>query len=200
MPLCIKNVLESCIIPTSTKSSAIVWVYITWWPWKPVQLDGHLDWLHFDTYWSLNNCTCLCMKHWHDSVRSRGIKMESIKVAIHLHWFLWPPRYVKLVYWHTLARHASIRVVFLSIVHAQDALVERPVESRAGESSLSRSQGDRTALRVLTIGNHHSETHWTHHELAVLGLMALVIGEACQRGYRVEVEMSGSFPWQFWVL
>ena len=24
--------------------------------------------------------------------------MESIKVAIQLHWFLWPPRYVKLVY------------------------------------------------------------------------------------------------------
>ena len=23
--------------------------------------------------------------------------MESIKVAIQLHWFLWPPRYVKLV-------------------------------------------------------------------------------------------------------
>ena len=72
--------------------------HITWWLWKPVQLDGHLDWLHFDTYWSLNNCTCSCMKHWHDSFRSRGIKMESIKVAIQLHWFLWPPRYVKLVY------------------------------------------------------------------------------------------------------
>ena len=22
---------------------------ITWRPWKQVQLDGHLDWLHFDT-------------------------------------------------------------------------------------------------------------------------------------------------------
>ena len=73
--------------------------HITWWLWKPVQLDCHLDWLHFDTYWSLNNCTCSCMKHWHDSFRSRGIKMESIKVAIQLHWFPWPPRYVKLVYY-----------------------------------------------------------------------------------------------------
>ena len=34
--------------------------HITWWPWKPVQLDGHLDWLHFDTYWSLKNCTAWC--------------------------------------------------------------------------------------------------------------------------------------------
>ena len=65
---------------------------------ETVQLDGHHDWLHFDTYWSLNNCTCSCMRQWHDSFRSRGIKMESIKVAIQLHWFLWPPRYVKLVY------------------------------------------------------------------------------------------------------
>ena len=71
---------------------------ITWWLWKPVQLDGHLDWLHFDNPGSLNNCTCSCMKHWHDSFRSRGIKMELIKVAIQLPWFLWPPRYVKLVY------------------------------------------------------------------------------------------------------
>ena len=83
--------------------------HITWWPWKPVQLDGHLDWLHFDTYWSLNNCTCSCIQHWPDSFRSRGIKMESIKVAIQLHWFLWPPRYVKRVYtcW-SAARSADV--------------------------------------------------------------------------------------------
>ena len=72
--------------------------HITRWLWKPVHLDGHHDWLHFDTYWSLNNCTCSCMRQWHDSFRSRGIKIESTKVAIQLHWFLWPPRYVKLVY------------------------------------------------------------------------------------------------------
>ena len=83
---------------------------ITWWLWKPVQLDGHLDWLHFDNPGSLNNCTCSCMKHWHDSFRSRGIKMESIKVAIQLHWFLWPPRYVKLVYW---ARFGGLRLLTL---------------------------------------------------------------------------------------
>ena len=27
--------------------------------------------------------------------------MDSIKVAIQLHWFLWPPRYAKLVYTHS---------------------------------------------------------------------------------------------------
>ena len=78
--------------------SSIDSFHITWWLWKPVQLDGHLDWFHFDTYWSQNNCTCSCIVHWHDSFRSKGIKMESIKVAIQLHWFLWLPRYVKLVY------------------------------------------------------------------------------------------------------
>ena len=35
---------------------------IMWWPWKPLQLDGHLDWLHFDTFWTSER-TCLCNKH-----------------------------------------------------------------------------------------------------------------------------------------
>ena len=66
--------------PTRSSSArGIDSFHIMWWPWKPVQLDGHLDWLHFDTSWSLNNCTCSCMKQWIDSFRSRGIKMESIK-------------------------------------------------------------------------------------------------------------------------
>ena len=50
---------------------------ITWWPWKPVQLDGHLDWLHFDTSRSLKSCTFSCIVHWHGSFRSSGIKMKS---------------------------------------------------------------------------------------------------------------------------
>ena len=69
--------------------------HITWWLWKPV--DGHLDWLHFDTFGSLNNCTCSCINN-HDSFMSRGVKVQSIKVAILLHLFPWSPRYEKLVY------------------------------------------------------------------------------------------------------
>ena len=72
---------------------------ITWWPWKQVQLDGHLDWLHTDTSGSQNNCTCSCIVQRPDSFRSRGIKIKSIKVAIQLHQFPWSPRYEKLVYW-----------------------------------------------------------------------------------------------------
>ena len=105
--------------------------HITWWLWKPVQLDGHLYWLRFDTSWYLNNCTCSCIVHWHGSFRSRGIKMESIKVAIQLHWFLWPPRYVKLVYrvtalqtmklqhskrWSAVKSHISVRCVFRTFI------------------------------------------------------------------------------------
>ena len=40
--------------------------HITSWPWKPVQLDGHLDWLHFDTCGFLNNYTCTRIRNWHD--------------------------------------------------------------------------------------------------------------------------------------
>ena len=102
-----------------TDYSSIDSFHITWWPWKPVQLDRHLDWLHFDTYWSLNNCTCSCIVHWHDFFRSRGIKMESVKVAIQLHWFPWTPQYVKLVYiqkckkWkkNTFAPHCALRLL-----------------------------------------------------------------------------------------
>ena len=56
----------SCIIYTCNK-----WCWnqlqildsflITWWLWKPVQLDGHLDWSRFDTSGSLNNGTCSCI-------------------------------------------------------------------------------------------------------------------------------------------
>ena len=65
---------------------------------KPVQLDGHHDWLDFDTPGSLSNCTCSCIKTFNDSFRSRDIKAQSIKVAIQLHLFPWSPRYEKLVY------------------------------------------------------------------------------------------------------
>ena len=57
------------------QNSSIDSFLITWWLWKPVQLDGHLDWLHFNTSPSLNKCTCSCIVHWHDSFKSRGIKM-----------------------------------------------------------------------------------------------------------------------------
>ena len=51
---------------------------ITWWPWKPVQLDGHFDWLHFDAPGSLNNCTCSCVKTKHYSFTSSGVKVQLI--------------------------------------------------------------------------------------------------------------------------
>ena len=56
------------------------------------------SWLYFDTTWSLKNYTCSRIVHWHDLFTLRGIKMESIKMAIQLHWFPWSLRYVKLVY------------------------------------------------------------------------------------------------------
>ena len=90
---------------------------ITWWPWKPMQLDGHLDWLHFGTSGSQNNCTCSCIVYWHDSFRSRGIKMKSIKVAIQLHWFPWSPRYEKLVYfWHLYFAFVEMAAIFFCFV------------------------------------------------------------------------------------
>ena len=57
---------------------------VTRWQRKPVQLDGHLGWLHFHTYGSLNRCTNSCIMEWQNSSTSRDIKMESIKVAITL--------------------------------------------------------------------------------------------------------------------
>ena len=47
---------------------------ITWWPWKQVQLYGHLDWLYFDIFGSegiiksFNARVCAIVQ------RSRGIK------------------------------------------------------------------------------------------------------------------------------
>ena len=83
------------------------------------------------TFWylliSVNNCTCSCMKHWHDSFRSRGIKMESIKVAIQLHWFLWPPRYVKLVYKESFLKICG-KSKEKSIFFNQTKFVKRKVE------------------------------------------------------------------------
>ena len=76
--------------------------HITWWPWRPMQLDGHLDWLRFDTLnlkksLSIPNASaCIIVQ------KSTGIKMESIKVAIQLHGFPWSPRYVKRVYWRRI--------------------------------------------------------------------------------------------------
>ena len=44
--------------------------HITWWPWKPVQLDGHLVWLHIDTCGFLNNYACTCIWNWQNSSNS----------------------------------------------------------------------------------------------------------------------------------
>ena len=53
--------------------------HTTWWPWKPVQLDGHLDWLHIDTCGFLNNYTCTCIWNWHDFFKFRVSKCNQWK-------------------------------------------------------------------------------------------------------------------------
>ena len=44
-------------LDTDTKLIPTDSFLIMWWPWKPVQLDGHLDCSHCDTSGYLNNCT-----------------------------------------------------------------------------------------------------------------------------------------------
>ena len=72
--------------------------HMTWWPWKPAQLDGHFDWLHFDTYWSLSNLYMLihCALTWFLQIN----RYQNVinQVAIQLRWFPWSPCYVKRVY------------------------------------------------------------------------------------------------------
>ena len=78
---------------------------ITWWPWKPVQLDENFEWLHFDnsgSQWIMKNvnawaCTIIQI--------SRDIKMWSINAAIQLHWFPWSLRYEKRFYTTFLGFH-----------------------------------------------------------------------------------------------
>ena len=52
--------------------------------------------------------------------------MESIKVAIQLHWFLWPPRYVKLVY-SSLTSALTARFDILMTMFALEKINEDPV-------------------------------------------------------------------------
>ena len=73
---------------------------ITWWPWKPVQLDGHLDWVHFDASASQNNCTCSCIVHWHVSFRSRVSKCNQSR---------WPSNYTGF-HGHHVTRNSSISI------------------------------------------------------------------------------------------
>ena len=70
--------------------------HITWWPWKPVQLDDHLDWLHFDTCGFLNNYTCTCIWNWHDFFKFRVSKCNQSKwpfncIGFHGHHVMWNP-------------------------------------------------------------------------------------------------------------
>ena len=76
--------------------------HITWWLWKPVQLDGHPDWSHSNTSGSLNNCTCPCIENWHDSFRFQGYQ-NVINQGGHpiLHWFPWSPRSCETRLWLT---------------------------------------------------------------------------------------------------
>ena len=102
-------------------SGAIDSFLIMWWPWKPVQLDGHLDWLHFDTsgselIMSMHNAwACIIV------LRCRGIKMQSIKVAIQLHiqlhWFPWSPFYEKGVYTLWQWSVFSLFILFTDCLH-----------------------------------------------------------------------------------
>ena len=70
--------------------------HITWWPWKPVQLDGHLDWLHIDTCGFLNNYTCTCIWNGHDFFKFRvswskcnQSKWPSDCIGFHGHHVMW---------------------------------------------------------------------------------------------------------------
>ena len=60
---------------TISTHNAIDEFLITWWPWKQVQLDGHLNWLHFATSGyeglkiSFNASACTIVQ------RSKGIKL-----------------------------------------------------------------------------------------------------------------------------
>ena len=68
--------------------------HITWWPWKPVQLDGHLDRLHIDTCGFLNNYTCTCIWNWHDFFKFRVSKCNQSKwpsncIGLHGHHVMW---------------------------------------------------------------------------------------------------------------
>ena len=74
--------------------------HITWWPWKPVQLDGHLDWLHFDTSGFLNNYTCTCIRNWHDFFKLRVSKCNQSK---------WPSKCIGF-YGHNVMWNSSIQV------------------------------------------------------------------------------------------
>ena len=66
-------------LTTQKRTITIDSFHITWWPWKPVQLDGHLDWLHFDTCGFLNNYTCTCIRNWHDFFKFRVSKCNQSK-------------------------------------------------------------------------------------------------------------------------
>ena len=53
------------LVNSGKKTYSIDSFLITWWPWKPVQLDGHLDWFHFDTSQSPKfvHAHALCIDH-----------------------------------------------------------------------------------------------------------------------------------------
>ena len=75
--------------------------HITWWPWKPVQLDGHLDWLHFDTCGFLNNYTCTCIWNIHDFFKFRVSKCNQSKwpsncIGFYGHRVIWNS---SILYW-----------------------------------------------------------------------------------------------------